>query len=138
MIIQEYSLVGFSLNPYAKENESKNPGIKMNTMVKIPNVFSIIKNFPPQVVRVMFDRERKTLSSSDPTSHFGPSHRHLAGKSRRPKKREWRILIISAAIMSMSAWAGVSLLSLSGLGKSARKVLRWRAGAESDKNQPGV
>ena len=43
MIIHEYSLVGFALNPYAKKNENKNPGIKMNNKVKIPNVFSHIK-----------------------------------------------------------------------------------------------
>ena len=94
----------------------------------------------------MFDRETKTLSSSHPTSQLRPSHRHLAGKSRRPKKREWIILIISAGIkcqcqyglvdtMDKGAWPG--LLSQI-VGKS--KLLRRRAGAgaESDKNQPGV
>ena len=37
--------------------------------------------------------------------HVSASHLHLAGKSRRLKKREWMILIISTGIMSMSVWA---------------------------------
>ena len=101
-------------------------------------------------MRLMFDRETKTLSSTDPTSQLRPSHRHLAWKSVRPKKREWIILIISAAIMSMSAWAGVSSPSQvlgnqpgkcwgGGRGRSLIKpsqVLRWQTDRDSPSPHP--
>ena len=70
--------------------------------------------------------------------HVSASHLHLAGKSRRLKKREWMILIISTGIMSMSVWAwyngSPSQLQCEPLVKSISKVLsRGRTGEVQDR-----
>ena len=101
------------------------------------NVFSNYKEFGPWSCGWWLIGRQKPCHHL--ILHVSPSHLHLAGKSRRPKKREWMVLIISAGIMSMSVWAGWYN------GRSCeihRQSVEWRAGWVdcwvNDKNQQDV